>query len=175
MRRSSFMDKNTYPETFIICGETFNGRRESNVIMIPYTQEPKVKIGDVLNQISGTSEIEFQVMDFQFGENQSLKVGTQHPHKLKLIVKNITADKFQPKQNSSSFSIGTLNGNNVQLGDGNTQNFINIIEQIKDKIDNSDATPEEKEEAKGLLWQLMDNKLVNTVVGTLASNALKSE
>ncbi|MBB1329493.1 hypothetical protein H5087_09050 [Pseudoalteromonas sp. SR43-7] len=164
-----------YQEKFLINEIEQNGQRKDNIIMIPYTDEPDIGIDDVIKQLSGQRKIEFKVLDCQFGKNQSLSIGTKHPHILKLQVEHINAEKNNTKQASTSFNITNLNGTNIQLGDGNTQNFINIIKELEDKIDKAQATPQEKEEAKGLLWQLMDNKLVNTVVGTLASNAIKSE
>ncbi|WP_158679707.1 hypothetical protein [Pseudoalteromonas sp. T1lg21] len=176
MRKSSFMDKHAYPDTFKLNdGDTLKGNRNGSEVMIPYTNEPNVKIGDVLFQSAGANEIEFKVMDCHFGEDQTMGIGTEHPHLLRMVVENQTSKPHQSSPASQTFNIGNLSGSNVQVGNNNTQNFINIIKELESKIDKLEATTQEKEEAKGLLWQLMDNKLVNTVVGTLASNALKSE
>lgn len=176
MRKSRIMDKHAYPDTFKLNnGDILKGSRKGNKVMIPYTDEPNVKIGDALLQSAGANEIEFKVMDCQFGEDQTRKVGTEHPHLLQMDVENQTSKPHQSPPSSQTFNIGNLSGGNVQVGNGNTQSFTNLIKELEDNINNAEATLEEKEEAKNLLWKLMDNKLVNTVVGGLTSNYLKGE
>ncbi|MCD5327859.1 RIP homotypic interaction motif-containing protein [Chromobacterium piscinae] len=53
----------------------------------------------------------------------------------------------------------------VQIGDNNTQNIANAFEALIKNIDNSNASPAQKEEAKSLLKQFLGHPLVSTLVG----------
>ena len=70
----------------------------------------------------------------------------------------------------SNIQIGTLNSHgNTQIGDYNSQNVVNVFNHLIEKIDASDASAEEKNEAKQLLSKFIAHPLVNTVLGTSAS------
>lgn len=60
----------------------------------------------------------------------------------------------------------TINGaQSVQIGDYNTQNIVNSFEALVKKIEATDSTPEQKEEAKGILRKLLEHPLVISVLG----------
>lgn len=60
----------------------------------------------------------------------------------------------------------TINGaQSVQIGDYNTQSIVNSFEALVKKIEAADSTPEQKEEAKGILRKLLEHPLVVTVLG----------
>ena len=61
----------------------------------------------------------------------------------------------------------------TQIGDGNTQNFMNCFTQIENMIDNTQAPDAEKQKAKGLLQQITENPLLNTIIGGLLSGIIK--
>jgi hypothetical protein len=69
---------------------------------------------------------------------------------------------------STTFNI---NGGQVQIGDNNTQNIINALQDLKGKIEGSAATSEQKEEAQSRLNSLLAHPLVNTVLGGLVGAA----
>lgn len=50
-------------------------------------------------------------------------------------------------------------------GQGNVQNFTMDVEKMNSIVDSSDASITEKEEAKSLLKQLSESKLVQLVFG----------
>jgi hypothetical protein len=66
--------------------------------------------------------------------------------------------------------------NNVAIGDHNQQQqaVVNCITELVRVIDGSDATPQAKAEAKGLLRKFLEHPLVSAVAGALASAALGS-
>lgn len=83
----------------------------------------------------------------------------------------INADKPSVSHNSN-INIGTLNNHgSAQFGNNNTQNIKIAFQSIIEQIDNADATPEEKTEAKNRLMSFLSHPLVNTTLGTVA-NAL---
>ena len=79
----------------------------------------------------------------------------------------------QSKMQSPSHNI-TINGaQSVQIGDYNTQNIINLFQALKNKIESSNATPEQKEEAKSLLSKFITHPLVTSILGTAAGAVLE--
>jgi hypothetical protein len=61
-----------------------------------------------------------------------------------------------------------IHGGQVQIGDHNTQNIVNALHELKNKIDGADASPDQKEQAVGLLRNLITHPLVTSVLGGLA-------
>lgn len=81
--------------------------------------------------------------------------------------------KFQKAGTAESKAVGNtfhINGGQVQIGDHNTQNIINALHELKDKIDSADALPEQKQQAKTLLNSLLAHPLVTSVLGGLAGS-----
>lgn len=71
----------------------------------------------------------------------------------------------------SSYTIGTIHvAGSAQVGDGNTQNIYNVFQEVLDKIDSAEATPEEKAEAKSLLTKFLEHPLTSSVVGGVAGS-----
>jgi hypothetical protein len=70
----------------------------------------------------------------------------------------------------SNILIGTLNANgHTQIGDNNTQNIEYIFNSIIDKIDNADASEQDKTEARNLLGKFIAHPLTNTVLGAASA------
>jgi hypothetical protein len=71
----------------------------------------------------------------------------------------------------ANMQISTLNVHGpAQVGNGNIQNIHNVFNQILQKIEDADATQEDKEEAKSLIKKLLEHPLVNSVVGGLSGS-----
>ncbi|EKN6164914.1 TPA: hypothetical protein ACPY5O_001996 [Yersinia enterocolitica] len=66
----------------------------------------------------------------------------------------------------------TINGNNVQIGDHNSQEIRNHITNIIEAIDKSEASDKDKAEAKGILRTFLEHPLVSTLAGVAASSLL---
>lgn len=60
----------------------------------------------------------------------------------------------------------------VQIGDNNTQNIINYIQALQEKIDSSNAPDKEKAEAKSRLANFLEHPLVTTLLGVSATAIL---
>jgi hypothetical protein len=60
----------------------------------------------------------------------------------------------------------------VQIGDNNTQNIINYIQALQEKIDLSNAPEAEKAEAKSRLANFLGHPLVTTLLGVGATAIL---
>lgn len=76
--------------------------------------------------------------------------------------------KMQPP--SQTFNIHGVQS--LQIGDHNTQNIINSFQALKNQIESSSATPEQKEEAKSLLAKLISHPLVTSLLGAAAGALL---
>lgn len=76
--------------------------------------------------------------------------------------------KMQPP----SHTINIHGAQSVQIGDHNTQNIINSFQELKNKIESSDATPEQKEEARSLLAKFISHPLVTSLLGAAAGALL---
>ncbi len=129
-------DKLAYPEIIYIDGQEYAARRDVNkgTVSIPYSDEPDVGIGDDITQKSGRREISLKVLDASFLEGGSLKVGTKHPHVVTLKVENITAQAHKTPAHPSTINIGSVSGQQVQVGNNNAQTVNVTIEQLSKEI-----------------------------------------
>lgn len=74
----------------------------------------------------------------------------------------------EPAKAGNTIHIHGIHGGQVQIGDHNTQNIVNALQELKNKIDSADASPEQKKEATGLLRNLLTHPLITSVLGGLA-------
>ncbi|CAH3346453.1 hypothetical protein ACPH7A_001449 [Enterobacter roggenkampii] len=163
-------DAMAYPEKFTIAGTEYKGRRNSTEkkVLIPYTEEPDISIGDEITQKLGKGEISLKVLDMSFLPGGTLNVGTNHPHMLTLKVENLTANEHKPKPPSqNTFNIGSVSGTQVQIGERNHL-IVNIsITELVEKVSQS-----QDPQAKSLLKDLLNNSTVASLVGAGASALL---
>ncbi|MCU5776339.1 hypothetical protein N5923_02350 [Erwiniaceae bacterium BAC15a-03b] len=159
-------DAMAYPDLFTISGIEHKGRRDSakKKVMIPYTEEPDINIGDELTQKIGKNHIILKVLDISFLAGGSLNVGTKHPHMLTLDVENLASNEHKPKSSQSTYNIGSVSGSQVQIGENNHL-LINVsITELVEKV----AASSDKE-AKSTLKKLLENSTVAGVIGAGAS------
>jgi len=124
------------------------------------------KEGDVVTQpLPNGTEQRFIATDVQF--NSGLRGIKAH-----YLISIEKESKKQKKENVATNTTFHINNSNVQVGDGNIQNIVNSIEQLVEEIDNSKSTPEQKEEAKGLLKTFISNPTVAAVLGGAVSGIL---
>lgn len=62
--------------------------------------------------------------------------------------------------------------NNVQIGDNNVQNIRSAVETLVHGINNAQSTPQEKEEAKGLLRLFLENPTTSSVIGAAVTGMI---
>ena len=159
-------DKLAYPEILNIAGTEYKAQRNMSKgqVLVPYTEEPDVGIGDVITQKSGKREIHLKVIDVSFLEGGSLGVGTKHPHMLTLKVENTTSQPHATKHGASTFNIGSISGENVQVGNSNTLTTNVTIQELAEKVAQS-GDPE----AKSKLKEFLQNSTVGSLIGAGAS------
>jgi hypothetical protein len=159
-------DAMAYPELFIISGIEYKGRRDSTKqqVLIPYTDEPDLTIGDEITQKLGKNDITLKVLDISLLPGGSLDIGTNHPHMLTLSIDNITSNQHKPKTSQNTFNIGSVSGSQVQVGENNHL-IVNIsITELIEKVAHSDDP-----KAKSILRDLLNNSTVASIVGAGAS------
>jgi hypothetical protein len=71
-------------------------------------------------------------------------------------------------------SVRVSGSTNVQIGNSNTQTLQNEIQRILTKIEQSNAPPSEKQEAKSLLERLSNNALLVSLLGGLLGGGVGS-
>lgn len=160
-------DALAYPEVVFIEGQEFKAQRDMSKgqVLVPYTETPDVGIGDVITQKSGKREIHLKVLDVQFLEGGTLKVGTKHPHMLTLHVENSTSQPHKTSSsNNTTFNIGSISSEQLQVGNNNTQTVTINVKKLVEEVAKSDDP-----EAKGLLKKLLENRTVGSVIGAGAS------
>ncbi|MCL1040433.1 hypothetical protein L2712_02035 [Shewanella marisflavi] len=162
-------DALAYPEIVYIEGEEYKANRDMDkgTVDIPYTEEPDIGIGDVISLKSGKREIALKILDLSFSENSSLNIGTNHPHIAALKVENTTAKPHTQNIAPSTINIGTLNGEQVQVGNGNTQTVNISIHKLVEEVSKTNDP-----EAKTLLRKLLENSTVGSLIGAGASSLL---
>ena len=162
-------DALAYPEKIIIAGSEFSGQRNMSkgTLLVPYTDEPDIGIGDTIVQKSGKREIELKVIDAQFQAGGTLGVGTKHKNLLTLKVENLTAQPHTTSTQSSNFNIGSITGEQVQVGSNNSQ-VVNVsIQSLVESVAKSSD-----HEAKSALRKLLENSTVASIVGAGAATLL---
>ena len=159
--------KMAYQDIFIIDGKEHNGSRDNdkNSVEIPYSVTPDIGIGDVISQKAGKREVALKIIDVAFKDGGTLKIGTIHPHMLTLKVENTTAQPHLANTQQSTINIGSVSGEQVQVGNHNSQ-IVNI-QQLVDRVAQSDDP-----EAKSLLKSLLQNSTVASLIGASASALL---
>lgn len=158
-----------YPDIFLISGKEFKGSRKTgkNQVDIPFTVDPQIELGDILIQKIGSREINLKVVDLSISKNGTLNVGTTHPHLLTLSVENLSSDAHRTTKSMSTFNIGSVNGEQVQIGESNHM-LVNItINELVEKVAKSDDP-----QAKSMLRQLLENSTVASIVGAGTSTLL---
>lgn len=69
---------------------------------------------------------------------------------------------------------GNVNGENLQIGDHNQITVTQHITELERAIEKSNGTPEQKEEAKGMLQRLSEHPLLVSIAGGVIGKALGS-
>lgn len=162
-------DDMAYPDIFLISENEFKGSRNTkeNQIDIPFTDEPQIELGDVLTQKIGSRELKFKVVDLSISNNGTLNIGTTHPHLLTLSVENLSSESYTTVKSMNTFHIGSVNGEQIQIGESNHM-LVNIsITELVEKVAQS-GDPQ----AKSVLKQLLENSTVASIVGAGASALL---
>ena len=70
----------------------------------------------------------------------------------------------QKETNAAVQNITINQAGNVQVGNNNTINIQNAFSEIIQKIENSDTSAEQKEEAKGLIKKLINNPIIADIL-----------
>ena len=104
------MDKFSYPEIIMIDGIEHKGKRKLSTgqLLIPYTQKPRVGVGDVITHKSGKRDNLLKVMEVSFAEGGSLGVGTDHPHLLTIKAVNTAAQPTKAKKKPSTIRVVSI-------------------------------------------------------------------
>lgn len=84
--------------------------------------------------------------------------------------------KYKPAvtDNATSIHIGSINGDNIQVGNYNTQSICNTFNYLIDEIKNSDASEEEKKTALTKLKDFLSNPIVSGITSGCAVEIIKS-
>lgn len=162
-------DDMAYPDVFLISGKEFKGSRsaEKNQVLIPFTDEPQIELGDILTQKIGSRELRLKVIDLSILKNGTMNSGTTHPHLLTLTIENISSDAHRTPKSMNTFNIGSVSGEQVQIGESNHM-LVNIsVTELVEKVAKS-GDPQ----AKSVLKQLLENSTVASIVGAGASALL---
>lgn len=155
-------DELAYPDKFIIADSEFSGQRNMSkgTLLVPYTDEPDVGIGDIIIQKSGKREIELKVIDAQFQTGGTLGVGTRHKNLLTLKVENLTAQPHAINTQSSTVNIGSITSEHVQVGNNNSLSVNISVQNLVESVAKSGD-----QEAKSALRKLLENSTVASIVG----------
>lgn len=87
----------------------------------------------------------------------------------------MSKDSAIPKAPQSAITTNNININNsqgIQVGNYNTQNLELVFNQLLEQINNSEASREQKEDAKNRLVSFLSHPLVSAIVGASLPVAL---
>lgn len=146
-----------YSETYLIADVEFKGGDvKGGVVKIPYTDLPKIELGDVVYKKAGSGRIGYVVEDISKGV--TLGVGTQHANLLVLKVKS--ESELKKETGMQNISIASVTGENIQFGHGNTIVQTITIEDLVREIAKSDDP-----EAKSKLRSFLESPAAKIVLG----------
>lgn len=161
------MDFDCYPDKVSIRDQVVACARKpkEGILYIPYTADLNVELGDIATINVGAQALHLKVVDVASYSSQ--EIGTKHPYILELHTENISSSAHRSKEATHMISIGTLNGQQVQVGNGNIQNVNITIEQLAKEIA---KTGDPK--AKSLLKGLLENATVGSIIGAGVSGLI---
>jgi hypothetical protein len=135
----------------------------AGTIIVVWDAQADIEEGDaVLRKLPNGREERSEVTEVTFYDT-----GHMQPHYQLKFNKGALKEMAKP---SNTFNI---HGGQVQIGDHNTQNIVNALRELQERIDSTDGAPEQKQEAKGILNTLLTHPLVITVLGAAVKEVLK--
>lgn len=148
----------------IILAKYYERRRGQLFTPKPEDFDPPIAIEDILaisDQLGQHGLIEWTVLK-NFG-GISAGLGKISAFGIDVVEGEATPDiKVEFVQNKT---INVTGSSNVVVGDHNQMSVTQHIAELARVIDNSNGTPEQKAEAKGILRRLVEHPLVASVVG----------
>ncbi|CAG9183870.1 RIP homotypic interaction motif-containing protein [Cupriavidus pinatubonensis] len=96
------------------------------------------------------------------------------PHwNLKLKKGTSLGQQQQEAQTRHAPIININNSQGIQIGDQNVQHIASSLQGLIEKIDQSSASPSEKNEAKGLVAKVLENPTVASLLGGVIGGAVE--
>ena len=135
-----------------------------NTIII-WDAQADLEEGDVIlrNLPSGKDERSLVVDATFFQKTHSM------PSHYQIKFNKWSASQMQQKPSQNI----TIHGaQSVQIGDYNTQSIINSIQALKNQIESSNVSVDEKEEAKSLLSKFLSHPLVTSILGAAVGTVI---
>lgn len=162
-------DNMSYPDTVTIKDTDYKSKRDINksILLIPCTTLPDLSIGDVVVQKNGNAEVDLKVIDMSFVPGGTLLIGTSHPNLITAKIENMTSDKHKKPESVSAINIGSLNAQQVQVGNNNSLNVTITLERLVKEIAQT-GDPD----AKSFMRKLLENSSVAGIIGAGASALL---
>lgn len=160
-----------YPDMILIEEQEHQAWRNINegIVFIPYTSEPDIGIGDTIKQRLGQREIFLKIIDLTFERNITHKEGTEHLNLAIVKVENMTSKKHKTQKPNNTINIGSISGEQIQVGNDNSQ-VVNVsIQQLVEELAKSSDS-----EAKSLLTKLLENSTVGSLIGAGASTLIEA-
>lgn len=130
-------------------------------VIIVWDVSADIQEGDfILRMLPNGRAEQFTVTNSTFYQ----KISSIPAHYQIKFMKGAIGEKAKPQQ-----TINIHSAQAVQIGDYNTQQITATIQTLVQKIDASDASQDEKAEAKSLLQNFLDHPLVAAVIGAAIS------
>ncbi len=123
--------------------------------------EPNLDVdeGDHLERILPNEKVEVHhVTECSFSQG----LGSIGPHWTLTLRKGPEKERSQMKHTT----VNIHNSNGIQVGDYNTQHIENGIADLLKKIEGSEASKEDIEQAKGRVAQMLEHPLISAILGS---------
>ncbi|MBE2257322.1 MAG: hypothetical protein IAE88_00595 [Rhodobacteraceae bacterium] len=148
----------------IILGKYYEHRRSRFLTLKPEDFDPPIAIEDILaisDQLGQHGLIEWKALESYDGIEAGL--GKITAFGIDVVEGEATPDiKVEFVQNKA---ITVTGSSNVVVGDHNQMSITQHVAELARVIDNSNGTPQQKAEAKGLLLRLVEHPLVASIAG----------
>jgi hypothetical protein len=122
----------------------------------------KTKLSDdVIQQALKTSRSRGYIKHPYLGEGEIYSLTTEGQGR---AISVEMAKNYTDKSQQSNINIGAIHGP-TQIGNNNTQNIESVFEYILTEIENSNASIQEKTEAKNLLQKALAHPITRSIIG----------
>ncbi|EKE02604.1 MAG: hypothetical protein ACD_20C00357G0027 [uncultured bacterium] len=82
------------------------------------------------------------------------------------------AKNYKPQKTSQITFNGPINASSLQIGNNNTQNIENTINNLINEIEKANITEKEKNEAKSLVGKFFNNPVISSILSTTANTLI---
>lgn len=142
----------------------------SPTLAIIFRSDVDIIDGEILIRVMQAREERYQILLAHFTQTTDQDI----PSHWNLTLRKETAlSRTPPTSKNTTVNIHQSSG--IQVGDYNSLTIGNAVSELIQRIDEAQATPEQKATAKGKLSELLSHPLVSSIVGAAVTGLIEGQ